>query len=156
MGLHDQNFVQFVLEETTCVFKTKQSPRSRTCFSHASESCFSHAIQSETCGLRIPELELETEHGTLGGKFTTVEGLLGDIRDQLSRRNPFFAGDSAQTGTRDKLARFCADLEKVRGVILLERICRESLPTFTVGVFQILLGVAALVRTPAPEMLNRK
>jgi C4-type Zn-finger protein len=31
----------------------------------------------------IPELEFETEMGTLGGKFTTVEGLLENIKDQV-------------------------------------------------------------------------
>ena len=38
-------------------------------------------LKSETCELRIPELELET--GTMGGRFTTVEGLLTQIRDAM-------------------------------------------------------------------------
>ena len=33
--------------------------------------------------VRIPELELELMEGTLGGKFTTIEGLLTNIVDQV-------------------------------------------------------------------------
>ena len=31
-------------------------------------------LKSETCSLAIPELEVELEHGSLGGRFTTIEG----------------------------------------------------------------------------------
>jgi hypothetical protein len=34
--------------------------------------------------VRIPELDFETEMGTLGGKFTTLEGILVDIKSQVS------------------------------------------------------------------------
>jgi zinc finger protein len=33
-------------------------------------------FKSETAGISIPELELELAHGTLGGVYTTVEGVL--------------------------------------------------------------------------------
>ena len=56
------------------------------------------------------------EHGTLGGKFTTVEGLLKNIKDQLVDKNPFFAGDSAMSDTKTKLKDFCDKLDEV-GVI---------------------------------------
>lgn len=45
--------------------------------------CVLADLQSNTCGLKIPELELEMEEGSLGGRFTTVEGLLTEIRDQV-------------------------------------------------------------------------
>ena len=32
----------------------------------------------------IPELEFEIRSGTIGGKFTTVEGLLVDFKKQVS------------------------------------------------------------------------
>lgn len=54
---------------------------------------FPHA-QSDTAGLLVPELELELESGTLGGKYTTLEGLLNDIKTQLSSANAFLLGDS--------------------------------------------------------------
>lgn len=41
-------------------------------------------LQSETCSVEIPELEFELGMGALGGKFTTLEGLLKDIRDLVS------------------------------------------------------------------------
>lgn len=40
-------------------------------------------LKSETCALRSPELGLDVQPGTLGGRFTTVEGLLAQVRDQL-------------------------------------------------------------------------
>ena len=40
-------------------------------------------LQSETCSVLIPELDFETDMGTLGGKFTTVEGLLEDFKTQV-------------------------------------------------------------------------
>ena len=46
--------------------------------------------------MRIPALELELTEGTLGGRFTTVEGLLTSILEQLSdKNNPFMIGNSA-------------------------------------------------------------
>lgn len=40
-------------------------------------------LQSDTCGMRIPNLDFELTHGTLGGRFTTLEGLLNNVRDQV-------------------------------------------------------------------------
>lgn len=40
-------------------------------------------LKSETCHLRIPQLELEVGPSALGGRFTTVEGLLIAIKEQL-------------------------------------------------------------------------
>ncbi len=40
-------------------------------------------LKSETCVLSCPELGLQVEPGTLGGRFTTVEGILVQFRDQL-------------------------------------------------------------------------
>lgn len=40
-------------------------------------------LKSETCTVRIPECQVEVQPGTMGGRFTTVEGLLTQIRDDL-------------------------------------------------------------------------
>jgi zinc finger protein len=56
-------------------------------------------LKSETAGLEIPELELGLVPGTLGGKFSTIEGLLTTIRDDL-KNNPFLRGDSAASAGR--------------------------------------------------------
>lgn len=70
-------------------------------------------LKSDTCAVRIPELELEMEEGTLGGQFTTIEGLLTQVKEQLQRTNPFVIGDSSKDNTRAKMAEFCARLQKV-------------------------------------------
>lgn len=40
-------------------------------------------FKSDSAYLSIPELELELEYGTLGGVFTTVEGILEKIKTHL-------------------------------------------------------------------------
>ena len=51
-------------------------------------------LKSDSAMVVIPELDLELQHGTLGGLYTTVEGLLGKIYKNLSDDHPF-AGDSS-------------------------------------------------------------
>ena len=52
-------------------------------------------LKSDTAGVTIPELDLEITQGSLGGFFTSVEGLLEKIRAHLKEGNPFGTGDSA-------------------------------------------------------------
>ena len=40
-------------------------------------------LKSETCLLKIPECKVDVVPGTMGGRFTTVEGLLTQMRDDL-------------------------------------------------------------------------
>ncbi|XP_070548394.1 zinc finger protein ZPR1-like [Ptychodera flava] len=70
-------------------------------------------LKSDTCGLSIPELDFELEAGTLGGKFTTLEGLLTNIKDQLMTSNPFMTGDSSDETEKMKLGDFVKKLERV-------------------------------------------
>jgi len=53
--------------------------------------------KSETCAIKIPELELEVEPGSLGGMYTTVEGLLDKIHENLSSDHLFIGDSSSQT-----------------------------------------------------------
>lgn len=62
----------------------------------------------------IPEIGLHLTYGTLGGKFTTLEGLLVNIRDDL-QNNPFLVGDSSQESTKEKYETFLDKLTKVCG-----------------------------------------
>ncbi|EMP35118.1 Zinc finger protein ZPR1 [Chelonia mydas] len=62
-------------------------------------------LKSETCSVEIPELEFELGMGALGGKFTTLEGLLKDIQD-LIVKNPFTLGDSSTPSRVEKLQEF--------------------------------------------------
>lgn len=52
-------------------------------------------LKSDTCSLGIPHLELEVGSGALTSRFTTVEGILQAVRDQLEEQSRFLVGDSA-------------------------------------------------------------
>ena len=75
-------------------------------------------LKSETCALSSPELSLSVNPGTLGGRFTTVEGLLTQIRDDL--HGQIFdiddldsqGGDSLAVETKTKWSNFFATLDK--------------------------------------------
>lgn len=53
-------------------------------------------LKAESCALSCPELDLTVEPGTLGGRFTTVEGLLTQVRDDL-KNSVFDVGDERET-----------------------------------------------------------
>jgi zinc finger protein len=63
-------------------------------------------VQSETCSLHIPELHFDLQQGTLGGRFTTLEGLLQQAYEQLWGRvyNP--DSDSSTSEEKEKFAKF--------------------------------------------------
>ena len=49
--------------------------------------------------------------GTLGGRFTTLEGILDQVYEELSEK--VFAGDSADKGDRSNFEKFLSDLKAV-------------------------------------------
>lgn len=69
-------------------------------------------LKAESCALSCPELHLSVEPGTLGGRFTTIEGLLTQVRDDL--RSSIFdvgdGGDSMDAATKDKWDGFFGQL----------------------------------------------
>ncbi|KAF7594447.1 hypothetical protein BBP40_009269 [Aspergillus hancockii] len=75
-------------------------------------------LKSDTCALHSEELEVTVQPGTLGGRFTTVEGLLTEIRDQL--HGQIFdvddasgaGGDSMASNDKEKWTRFFSRLDK--------------------------------------------
>ncbi|XP_076367073.1 zinc finger protein Zpr1 isoform X2 [Tachypleus tridentatus] len=88
-------------------------------------------LKSETCSIEIPELELEVGAGTLGGRFTTIEGLLNNIKDQLKADNPLAQGDSADTSMKQRLDTFLKRLEemidcRLQATIILDDPCGNS------------------------------
>lgn len=71
-------------------------------------------LKSETAHLEIPELELAMTSGSLGGRFTTIEGLLEQIKDQLNGiHNPFGFGDSATKSGKSKMTDLVQKLEDI-------------------------------------------
>jgi zinc finger protein len=64
-------------------------------------------VKSTTAGLLIPELELEVTPGSLGGMYTTVEGLLTTARDRLMEGDlASMSGDSAMPERLTKFDEF--------------------------------------------------
>jgi zinc finger protein len=80
-------------------------------------------LKSGTCGLKSPDLGLEVHPGTLGGRFTTIEGLLTQVRDQLkgqifdttatqSDHAQVKGGDSISPGMLEQWNAFFAKLDE--------------------------------------------
>jgi zinc finger protein len=70
-------------------------------------------LKSPDCHVAVPEIGLELNRGTLGGIYTTVEGLLSQTRDQLREvSSHFFSGDSASPEARKKFEDFFAEIEQ--------------------------------------------
>lgn len=70
-------------------------------------------LKSESCALACPELSLSVNPGTLGGRFTTVEGLLTQVRDDL--RNQIFqtgdGGDGLESAEKTRWTEFFEGLD---------------------------------------------
>lgn len=69
--------------------------------------------QSETAGLSVPEIELTLQHGTLGGRFTTLEGILDQVYEEL-REKVFASGDASHPDDKRSFERFLKNLKEVR------------------------------------------
>lgn len=74
--------------------------------------------QSESCGLSIPEIELVLQAGTLGGRFTTLEGILDQVYEELSEK-VFASGDAVDD--HHAFETFLAKLKAVRVVRLIHQ-----------------------------------
>nr|CAG4643983.1 EOG090X06TU [Lepidurus arcticus] len=70
-------------------------------------------LKSETCMLCIPELDFEVGSATLGGRFTTIEGLLTSIKEQLVGKNPLVSGDSAKSDVKQRLEEFGEKIDSI-------------------------------------------
>ncbi|KAI3405296.2 hypothetical protein KGF56_001893 [Candida oxycetoniae] len=68
-------------------------------------------LKSESCGMHIPELNLDLTPGTLGGRFTTIEGLLTQVSQELNNRVFSQTSDSMDDETKQRWAEFFAKLQ---------------------------------------------
>jgi zinc finger protein len=73
-------------------------------------------LKSHTCSVQIPEIDLELSEGSLGSMFTTVEGLLTQMKAQLENTAmaSFTKGDSATPSSKTLMQRFIASMESMR------------------------------------------
>ncbi|XP_008211218.1 zinc finger protein ZPR1 [Nasonia vitripennis] len=69
-------------------------------------------LKSETCHMNIPELDLEVGPTTLGGRFSTVEGIISAMKDQLSTSTAL-TGDSADPEIAKRMDNFISQLDEV-------------------------------------------
>jgi zinc finger protein len=70
--------------------------------------------------LSIPEIDLELHAGTLGGRFTTLEGILDQIYEELSEK--VFSDESiarSDTKNRQEFESFLLKLKEVSAAALL-------------------------------------
>lgn len=68
-------------------------------------------LKSETCGMKIAELNLDLTPGTLGGRFTTIEGLLDQVYEELHTRVFTQTSDSMDEETKQRWTSFFAKLQ---------------------------------------------
>ncbi|KAG0665261.1 nucleolar zinc-finger protein [Monosporozyma unispora] len=69
-------------------------------------------LKSETCSLTVPELHLDIQEGTLGGRFTTLEGLLKQVYDELESRVFTQTSDSMDEATKANWLKFFDNLKE--------------------------------------------
>lgn len=70
-------------------------------------------LKSETCSLKIPEIDLDLTTGSLGGRFTTLEGLLRQVYNELNNKFPFIVGDSAISEKKLRFDNLLGDIDKI-------------------------------------------
>lgn len=72
-------------------------------------------FQSETCSLSIPQLDFEAGPLSLSGRFTTIEGLIGALYEQLKdTATAFYAGDSQSSTMIANTERFLNKLNNIK------------------------------------------
>lgn len=87
-------------------------------------------VKSNSAGVFIPELEIEVTQGSLGGMYTTVEGLLSLIKGSLfdGQASDFATGDSATEASRQRFAELEESFEAVcSGAIPFTLVIRDPL-----------------------------
>jgi ZPR1 zinc finger protein len=86
----------------------------------AAEDMMRDVIKGDTASVEVPEIELLVEQGSLGGMYTTVEGLLTCVRSKLMESNPFMTGeatDGAAAGEGSRRTDFAAFIDKLDAVV---------------------------------------
>lgn len=70
-------------------------------------------FKSDSATVKILEVGLELSAGTMGSFYSTLEGFLLKIIDQLTNENPF-VGDSSDKETTQKFKEFIEKIEKLK------------------------------------------
>lgn len=76
------------------------------------------AVKSDSCVIKVPELELEVISAS-AGKYTTVEGVCQDVVERLEKSYPYMFGDSAEEHVRAKLNKIYEKLRNPIGLTVI-------------------------------------
>lgn len=76
------------------------------------------AVKSDSCVVKIPELELEVICAS-AGKYTTIEGVCQDTLERLEKSYPYMFGDSAEEHVKKKLENIYARLRSPVGLTII-------------------------------------
>lgn len=79
---------------------------------HSNEDLSRDVLKSETCSLKIPELDCEVGPSALCGRFTTVEGILVAMKEQLEGDGIMFH-DSSDDKSKQRLSDFIKKFSKI-------------------------------------------
>jgi len=63
-------------------------------------------LKSETCQISIPELEFEMGGGALGGRFTTIEGLMNNMMEEIENNSLWGSGDATAPDVDERMKKF--------------------------------------------------
>jgi len=63
-------------------------------------------LKSETCSISIPELDFEMGGMALGGRFTTIEGILENMMEQIEKNSIWGSGDASAPDVQDRMSVF--------------------------------------------------
>lgn len=70
-------------------------------------------LKSDTATIHIPQIGIELEPGTLGSKFTTIEGFINDLIKNFENL-PFIHGDSAENKDEERVNELVDNLKKMK------------------------------------------
>ena len=83
----------------------------------APEDLSRDVLKSESATMRVPECDIEMEAGTMGGRFTTIEGVLTQVRSDLRKvvygeeGDENFTNDGMQWKKKEEWLRFFERLD---------------------------------------------
>lgn len=113
-------------------------------------------LKSDTAGLSIPEIDLLVEPGSLGGRFTTVEGMLTQVRDEL-KNNAFLTGDSASSRNKTEWKGFinelndCIELKRTFTFVLDDPVSNSYILSLTAPEPDPQITEVEYIRTPEQD-----
>lgn len=84
----------FKSNEVKCGGAVSEKARKITFKATTPEDLTRDILKSETASVFFPEFDVELGMGTLGGRFTTIDGLLTQLKSEFES-TPFLHGDSA-------------------------------------------------------------